>query len=67
MGLMDRIFGSPWGLLAMSTAIALASGIAIVGFGAPPRILVWVTYGMAAVFAPLAFRADRHREGSQRR
>ena len=40
-------------MLAFSTAVAIVSGVAIVGFGAPPKLLVPVTYATAAIVAGL--------------
>lgn len=38
---------------AFSVAVAIATGIAILGFGAPPVVLALVAWGGAALLAPL--------------
>jgi hypothetical protein len=45
MDLIARILGSQRGLFAVSSVVAVITGVAIIGFGAPPVILVVVAYG----------------------
>ncbi len=57
---MARLLRLPWTLLAFSTTVAIATGIAIIGFGAPPKMLVPVTYATAAIIAALnSWAGDR--------
>ncbi len=56
---MVRLFRTPWTLFAFSSAIAIATGIAIIGFGAPEQMIVPVTYLTAAVGAALSSWARR--------
>lgn len=61
---MARLFRTPWTLFAFSSVIAVATGVAIIGFGAPQQVIVPVTYATAAVAAVLgdwARRQSRHR------
>lgn len=60
MDLMARLFRNPWTLLAFSTTVAIGTLIAIVGFGAPPKVLVPVTYATAATAAFATNWARRH-------
>ncbi|HEU5143068.1 MAG TPA: hypothetical protein VFU04_07935 [Solirubrobacterales bacterium] len=50
---MARLFVSLPAVFGMSTCIAVLTGIAILGFGAPPKVLAFVAWGVAAVFTPL--------------
>jgi hypothetical protein len=47
MDLIARILGSQRGLFAVSSVVSVITGVAIIGFGAPPVILVVVAYGQA--------------------
>jgi hypothetical protein len=61
---MAQLFRTPWTLFAFSSVIAVATGVAIIGFGAPQQVIVPVTYATAAVGAVLgdwAHRQSRHR------
>lgn len=56
---MVRLFRTPWTLFAFSSVIATATGIAIIGFGAPQQMIVPVTYATAAIGAALTGWARR--------
>jgi len=56
---MAGLLRTPWRLFAFSSAVALATGIAIIGFGAPQEMIVPVTYATAAVGAALGDWARR--------
>ena len=47
-------------LLAFSTAVAIATGIAIVALGVPAKVVVPVTYATAAIVASASHWAKRH-------
>jgi hypothetical protein len=53
------IFGFPWGMLATSTSVAIATGIAIIAFGAPPAILIPVGWASATAYRVLSSRFER--------
>lgn len=52
------LFSFPWGTLTTSTSVAVVAGIAIIGLGAPPAILVPVTWGSMTVYGLLSPRFD---------
>jgi hypothetical protein len=61
---MVSLLRTPWRLFIFSSVIALATGVAIIGFGAPEQTIVPVTYATAAISAVLsdwARRQSRHR------
>jgi hypothetical protein len=51
--LIARLFQSSRFLSVASITLATATGIAILGFGAPPVVLALVAWGSTALFAPL--------------
>jgi hypothetical protein len=53
------IFSFPWGMLATSTSVAIATGIAVIAFGAPPAILIPVGWGSATAYRVLSSRFER--------
>jgi uncharacterized membrane protein HdeD (DUF308 family) len=57
---MAKLARNPWGILAFSTLVSIVSGIAIIGFGAAPKLLVPITYGTAAIVAGLNHWASHH-------
>jgi hypothetical protein len=60
MDLMARLLlHFPWGPLAISSMISIATGVAIIGFGAPPKLLVYVTYATVGILCPLSIWAER--------
>jgi hypothetical protein len=59
MGVIRFLFSFPWGTLTTSTSIAVMTGIAIIGLGAPPAILVPVTWGSMTVYGVLGSRFDK--------
>lgn len=56
---MKWMFQFPWGTLATSTAVAVATGVAILGFGAPPAVLVPVAWASATIYMGLNSRFNR--------
>lgn len=48
MDLMARVFRPPWGASVFSAIVSIAVGVAIFGFGAPPVILVPISWATAA-------------------
>lgn len=56
---MAKLARNPWAVLAFSTLVAIVSGIAIIGLGAAPKLLVPITYATAAVAAGLNDWATR--------
>jgi hypothetical protein len=56
---MRWLLQSPWGTLATSTCVAITTGIAIFGFGAPAVILLPITWGGAVVYMSLSTRFER--------
>jgi hypothetical protein len=53
------IFSFPWGMLATSTSVAIATGIAVIAFGAPPAILIPVGWVSATAYRVLSSRFER--------
>jgi hypothetical protein len=51
--LVARLIRFPWGALAFSTAVSIATGIAILALGMPPKMLVPIAWGTAAIYAAL--------------
>jgi len=45
MELMARFLRSPWGTFYLGCAAATLTGIAVLGFGAPPTTVIWVAWG----------------------
>ncbi len=56
---MKRLQRSPWRTLYISCVVSAIVGVAIMGFGAPPVILVWVTFGGATIMSAVNNRARR--------
>jgi hypothetical protein len=59
MGVIRFLFSFPWGTLATSTSVAVVTGIAIIDFGAPPVVLVTVTWGSMAIYGALSSSLDQ--------
>lgn len=57
--LISRLLKSPRRTLYISCIVASLTGVAIMVFGAPPIILVLVTYGGAAILSEVNARAQR--------
>lgn len=57
---MVKIMGSMRGLFLLSCLISLLTGVAILGFGAPPVILVAVAWGGALFISAMRDRVERH-------
>jgi hypothetical protein len=57
---MARQLGNLWAAFVFSTLVSIASGVAILGFGAPPKMLVPITYATAAIIAGVNEWANRH-------
>jgi hypothetical protein len=62
MALMERLFRFPWGPLGMSSVVAGATCVAVLGFGMPPVLLVPISWGFVAIYAPLSIWVDRRTE-----
>jgi hypothetical protein len=58
MGVIRFLFSFPWGTLATSTSVTVVTGIAIIGMGAPPVILVPVTWGSMTIYGLLSHRFE---------
>jgi hypothetical protein len=56
---VERMTRFPWGALAFSATISTATGVAILAFGMPPKMLVPVAWGTAAIYAALSSWAYR--------
>jgi hypothetical protein len=56
---MARLIQFPWGTLAISTAVSIATGVAILAFGMPPKMLVPIAWGSTAIYAALGSWAYR--------
>jgi hypothetical protein len=54
-----RIFQTRWGASTLSAIISVASGVAIISFGAPPAILILASWAGAAVYMAISARIDR--------
>lgn len=50
---MARMIQSRRVIRALSCAVAVAAGISILAFGAPPIVLILASWGSVMVFAPL--------------
>lgn len=48
---MARLLISLRGTLALSCVAAIFTGVAVMGFGAPPVTVVWVSWGSAMFFS----------------
>jgi hypothetical protein len=59
MDLIARLFQIPWGPFIMSSVIATATCVAVIVFGMAPKMLVPITYGTVAIYAPLSIWVDR--------
>ncbi len=59
MGMIRFLFSFPWGTLASSMLVTVVTGIAIIGMGAPPVILVPVTWGGMTIYGFLSHRFDQ--------
>jgi hypothetical protein len=49
----------PWGPLAFSTTVSIATGVAILGFGMAPKMLVPIAWGTTATYAAFSSWAYR--------
>ena len=59
MGVIRFLFSFPWGTLTTSTSVSIVAGIAIIGLGAPPEILVPIAWGSMTVYGMLDSRFDK--------
>lgn len=59
MDLMVRFLKFPRGAIILSSLVSTAVGIAIVGFGAPPAILILASWAGATVYMELNSRINR--------
>jgi hypothetical protein len=59
MNAMSKLFDVSWGVFALSSAVAIACGVAIVAFGAPPVIIFLASWAMPLILVPLQHRAER--------
>jgi hypothetical protein len=59
MGRVMKMLPFPWDLVALSSTVSVACGVAIVGFGAPPAILVLASWALAPFYASIKPRIDR--------
>jgi len=57
------LFSFPWGTLSVSTSVAVITGVAIIGLGAPPMVLVPVMWGSMAIYRVVGTRFDRQLGG----
>jgi hypothetical protein len=57
--LMARFLKFPRGAVVLSTIVSMAAGVAIVGFGAPPAILILASWAGATVYMELNSRINR--------
>ena len=59
MAVIRFVFSFPWGMLAASSLVAIATGFAVIGFGAPPAILVPVGWSSAMAYRILSSRFEK--------
>jgi hypothetical protein len=59
MDMMARVFQPPWGASAFGAIVAVATGVVIFVFGAPPAILVPVSWGTATAYMAMKPRINR--------
>jgi hypothetical protein len=59
MDLMARLLQFPWGLVGLSSIVSVASGVAILGFGAPPAILILASWATATFYMTMKPRINR--------
>jgi hypothetical protein len=59
MDLMVRLLKFPRGAIILSSLVSVAAGVAIVGFGAPPAILILASWAGATVYMQLNSRINR--------
>jgi hypothetical protein len=53
------LFSFPWGMLTVSTSVAIAIGIAVLAFGAPPLILIPAAWVSATAYRVLNSHFER--------
>jgi hypothetical protein len=56
---VERLIELPWGPLIFSTAISVATCVAILAFGMPPKMLVPIAWGTAVTYSALSSWAYR--------
>lgn len=56
---MARLLQFPWGLVALSSTVSVASGVAILAFEAPPAILILASWVTATFYLEMRRRIDR--------
>lgn len=59
MDLMARLLKFPRGAVILSSIVSIAAGAAIVGFGAPPGILILASWAGATVYMQVNPRIKR--------
>jgi hypothetical protein len=59
MGIVRFLFSFPWGMLTASTSVAIAIGVSVLAFGAPPVILIPVAWASATAYRVLSSRFER--------
>lgn len=57
---MAKLFRPPWGASLFSGIISVATGLAIFVFGAPPVVLVPISWATAIGYMTLKERIVRH-------
>ena len=56
---MTHLTRFPWGPLAFSSAISIATGVAILALGMPPKLLVPIAWATFAGYAALSGWVER--------
>jgi uncharacterized membrane protein HdeD (DUF308 family) len=59
MDMMAKAFQPPWGASVFSAIVAIATGVVIFGLGAPPAILVPVSWATAGGYIAMKPRIKR--------
>jgi hypothetical protein len=59
MDLMARLLQPPWGASVFSVIVAVATGVAILRFGAPSVVLIPVSWATAAAYTALKPHINR--------
>jgi hypothetical protein len=59
MELMERVLRFRWGVAILSSIVSVASGVAIVAFGAPPATFILASWALASVYLTVKARVNR--------
>ena len=59
MDLMARFLKFPRGAIIISSIVSVTAGVAIVGLGAPPAVLILASWAGATVYMQLNSRINR--------